>query len=102
MIDLFKLYNEMHDNDIMLSYKGEVSSALVHSFLDVFEKRLDSFEENKKTKRKVFNVLVETLQNLQMHVDEVPTNDSSSEKEEKKAGRKDRNCYCKVLHRDSL
>lgn len=89
MLDLYKLYNEMHDNDIMLSYKGEVSAALVHSFLNVFESRLNSFEEDSKTKKKVFNVLVETLQNLQLHVDEIPGRKEAEGaevlKEEKKA-----------------
>jgi len=85
MLDLYNLYNDMHDNDIMLSYKGEVTSALVNSFLNVFENRLESFEDDTRTKKKVFNVLVETLQNLQIHVDELPNSDDNSKKEEKKA-----------------
>ncbi|MFK7899743.1 MAG: SiaB family protein kinase [Cyclobacteriaceae bacterium] len=83
MLDLYKLYNEMHDNDVMLSYKGEVTASLVNSFLGVFESRLEAFEEDKKVKKKVFNVLVETLQNLQLHVDELPSSGGNSNEEKK-------------------
>ena len=75
----------MQENDIMFSYKGEVSVALINSFLGVFESRLQSTDDQAKTKKKVFNVLVETLQNLQFHVEELPESKVSSSKQEKKA-----------------
>jgi hypothetical protein len=37
--------------------------------LDILEARLESAEKNSKTKKKVFNVLVEILQNLNHHVE---------------------------------
>ncbi len=59
----------MQDNNIMLSFKGEVTFDLVKSVLDIIEGRLDQIEENAKTKKKVFNVLVECLQNLCHHIE---------------------------------
>lgn len=60
----------MQDNNIMLSFKGEVSFDLVKSVLDIIEGRLERIEENPKIKKKVFNVLVECLQNLCHHIEE--------------------------------
>ena len=59
----------MQDNNIMLSFKGEVSFDLVKSVLDIIEGRLERMEDNPKTKKKVFNVLVECLQNLCHHIE---------------------------------
>ncbi len=70
MVDVYRLYERMQDNNVMLSFKGEVSFDLVKSLLDVMEDRLESIESNPKTKKKVFNVLVECLQNLGHHVEE--------------------------------
>ncbi len=70
MIDVFKQYERMQDSNIMLSFKGEVSFDLVKSVLDIIEGRLDLIEHNPKTKKKVFNVLVECLQNLVHHIEE--------------------------------
>lgn len=70
MVDVYRLYERMQDNNVMLSFKGEVSFDLVKSILDVMENRLESVETNPKTKKKVFNVLVECLQNLGHHVEE--------------------------------
>lgn len=53
----------------MLSYKGEVSFDLVKSMLDNVEARLEKIEKNLKTKKKVFNVLVECFQNLSHHIE---------------------------------
>lgn len=69
MVDVFKQYERMQDNNIMLSFKGEVSFDLVKSVLDIIEGRLERIEENAKTKKKVFNVLVECLQNLVHHIE---------------------------------
>lgn len=69
MVDVYKLYERMQDNNIMLSFKGEVSFDLVKSVLDIIEGRLEKIEDNPKTKKKVFNILVECLQNLCHHIE---------------------------------
>jgi len=71
MVDYLNLYERMHDNNIMLAFKGEVSFDLVNSILKIMEDRLDKVEEDRKTKKKVYNVLVECLQNLCHHLDSV-------------------------------
>jgi hypothetical protein len=75
MIDLLEQYESMHDNNIMLSFKGEVTFDLVNSILKILEERLNRTEEDLKTKKKVYNVLVECLQNLCHHIEEASSED---------------------------
>ncbi len=70
MINYLQLYERMHDNKIMLTFKGEVTYELVNSILKIIENRLDKTEDNLKTRKKVYNVLVESLQNLCKHVED--------------------------------
>jgi hypothetical protein len=72
MIDIYDLYNKMEVNNIMLSFKGDITSELMTSILHIMENRLDNLNEEPKVKKKVYNVLVECLQNLYHHIDEVP------------------------------
>ena len=71
MINIYDFYNRMQHNNIMLSFKGEISSDLLTSILHITETKLDRMQEEPKIKKKVFNVLVECLQNLYHHIDEV-------------------------------
>jgi hypothetical protein len=80
MLDLLGLYERMHDNNIMLSFKGEVTFDLVNSVLKIMEERLNRTEEDLKTKKKVYNVLVECLQNLCHHVEESGAEESYNNK----------------------
>jgi hypothetical protein len=70
-LDLYTFYDSMEKSNILLSFKGEITSDLLTSILQIMESKLDNFEEKSKTKKKVYNVLVECLQNLYHHVDEV-------------------------------
>ena len=53
----------------MLTFKGEVTFDLIDSILKIMEGRLEQLEDSRKTKKKVYNVLVECLQNLCHHID---------------------------------
>lgn len=74
MIDIYDLYTKMECNNIMLSFKGDITSELMTSILHIMESRLENLNEEPKVKKKVYNVLVECLQNLYHHIDEVPAN----------------------------
>ena len=69
--DIFSFYRKMKHNDIMLSFKGDVTSEMLTSMLQIMEAKLDNLGEPSKMKRKVYNVLVECLQNLYHHRDEM-------------------------------
>jgi Family of unknown function (DUF6272) len=72
MVDIYDFYDKMERNNIMLSFKGDITSELLTSILQIMESKLDTMQEEPKTKKKVYNVLVECLQNLYHHMDEIP------------------------------
>lgn len=77
MVDIYDFYDRMERNNIMLSFKGDITSELLTSILQIMESKLDNLHEAPKIKRKVYNVLVECLQNLYHHMDEVPSLDGN-------------------------
>ena len=70
MIDAFNIYDKMDKNNILLSFKGDITSDLLTSILQIMENKMDNMQEEPKTKKKVYNVLVECLQNLYHHMDD--------------------------------
>jgi len=71
MLDLYDFYDKMERNHILLSFKGDITSELLTSILQIMEAKLENLQEEPKVKKKVYNVLVECLQNLYHHMDEV-------------------------------
>lgn len=71
-LDLYEYYSWMDEHDILLSFKGTITSDLLSSILQIMESKLESSEEVPKIRKKVFNVLVESLQNLYYHIEEKP------------------------------
>jgi len=70
--EVYDLYDQMERKNIMLSFKGELTTELLNSILSVVEEKLRSFDENSVIRKKVFNVLVELLQNLYHHKGQSP------------------------------
>lgn len=70
--EIFDLYDTMERKNIMLSFKGDMSTDLLTSILQVIENKLDRFGESPKVKKRIFNILVECLQNLYHHIDRPP------------------------------
>lgn len=71
MLDIYEFYEKMEKNNILLSFKGDITSELLTSILQIMESKLDDMDEPPKIKKKVYNVLVECLQNLYHHMDEI-------------------------------
>jgi len=71
MLDIYDFYDKMERNNIMLSFKGDITSELLTSILQIMESKLDNLQEEPKIKKKVYNVLVECLQNLYHHMDDM-------------------------------
>ena len=70
MLDIYDFYNRMEKHNILLSFKGDITSELLTSILQIMESKLETLQEEPKVKKKVYNVLVECLQNLYHHMDE--------------------------------
>jgi hypothetical protein len=72
--EIFDLYDSMERKNIMLSFKGDMSTDLLTSILQIIENKLDKFGESAKVKKRMFNILVECLQNLHHHIEAPPSN----------------------------
>ena len=70
--DLDKWYSQKMQGEVILKYMGEVSSEKIAEALDVIESSLNLHNEKNKTRKKVYNVFVECIQNLFHHVDQPP------------------------------
>ena len=63
------IYEQMDDNNFMLSYKGKVGFVEVTALLKILEERLESSETDPRTRKKVYNIAMECYQNLSHHLD---------------------------------
>jgi hypothetical protein len=70
--NVYNLYRTMEEENVILSFKGIVTAELLTSLLNIMEVKMESMHEEPRVRKKVFNVLVECLQNLYHHVDEGP------------------------------
>lgn len=70
-MDYLRSYKNIYDQNIILMYKGELTFDLVTSMIATLEERLEELEENRKVKKKFYNVATECIQNLYYHLDEV-------------------------------
>ncbi len=77
IFNLNKWYKEKQDGEILLSYKGDISSDLITDVLEIIESKLEEKDINSKIRKKVYNTLVECLQNIYHHLDELPFNDET-------------------------
>ena len=59
----------MHTHNFMFSYRGRFTQSITKSILSVTEKRLEIEKTELSTKKKVFNIMVECLQNICRHVE---------------------------------
>ncbi|WKZ66412.1 MAG: SiaB family protein kinase [Flavobacteriales bacterium] len=61
------LYDELERRRVMLSFKGGLTPELITVLLALVERKLDGMEPDHKSRKRVFNVVVECLQNLYHH-----------------------------------
>lgn len=67
---IYDMHQMMLNNNIILVYEGEFTQEITKSVLAMAERNMDSMGEESGIKRKVFNVMVECLQNIVKHGDE--------------------------------
>ncbi|NLI24446.1 MAG: hypothetical protein GX419_07065 [Bacteroidales bacterium] len=65
-------YKKMNTGDIIVSYKGSITTEMINNMLEIVESRIGEGTEDARLRKKVYNVLVESLQNLYHHADELP------------------------------
>lgn len=69
------IHSKMLDNNLILIYEGEFTQEITKSVLSMAERNLESTGEESSIKRKVFNVMVECLQNIVKHSEDKDVND---------------------------
>ncbi len=83
---IYDLYDNLERNNIMLSFKGEFTPELLTSILNIIENKLNHIESDQRVRKRVFNVLVECLQNLYHHNETLLTEADISLRPEEKTG----------------
>ena len=68
---IYDLHRTMMSQNLILVYQGDFTQESTKSILSMAERNLDSSGEESSIKRKVFNVMVEALQNIVKHSDEL-------------------------------
>ena len=70
--DINEYYTKLNGENVLIAFKGNVTSELISNVLEVVEARMNDYSEDSKTRKKVYNVLVESLQNLYHHIEVLP------------------------------
>jgi hypothetical protein len=75
---IYDLHRTMMSQKLILVYQGDFTQESTKSILAMAERNLDSSGEESSIKRKVFNVMVEALQNIVKHSDELVDGETRS------------------------
>lgn len=65
------LYHEMQQNGISLVYMGEFNQHIITMFTSMTKNTMQGNKEDKITQRRVYHAMVETLENLNKHSDDI-------------------------------
>jgi len=65
------LYDELKRNGISIVFMGEFNHEITKMFTTMSERELEKKREEKSTTRKVYHAMVETLQNISKHSDDI-------------------------------
>ncbi len=68
---VYSFHKEMLANNLTLVYEGEITHQITKAFTSLAENKMDSYSEDTNMKKKVFHVMVECLQNLSKHAEDV-------------------------------
>ncbi len=71
--DVQEYYKKLNGGDVIVAYKGSITTELINNVLESVESKLEDASEQSKIRKKVYNVLVESLQNLFHHVEDLPS-----------------------------
>jgi len=67
--------NDFSDNEVLFLFKGEVSSTLIADSLEEIEAKIE--DASNRSKKKIYNILVECMQNLYHHSSVLPNDETS-------------------------
>lgn len=74
-------YQNIHDNNIILMYKGILTFDLLSSVIGSVERRINDFENERKIQKKFYSILTECIQNVYYHLEDAEDKDLPSDAE---------------------
>ena len=66
---IYGIERMMVENQLLLAYKDNINEETSYQLIAMVDSKMIGFDEEKKIKKKVFNVLVECLQNVSRHAE---------------------------------
>ncbi len=72
--DIEEWYKGVDQGDVILSHYGAISPGAITIMLNEIEHAINERNEKSKLRKKVYNVMIEALQNLYHHTDDPPKN----------------------------
>lgn len=73
---IFSFHQAMQKHGFSLVYEGEITHQITKAFTSLAENNMERLSEDLTVKKKVFHVMVECLQNLTKHSEDLNTNDT--------------------------
>jgi len=67
--NLKEYYSNLSKGNVILAYKGSITSEMINDILEGVENKLEEADEDSKLRKKIYNILVESLQNLFHHIE---------------------------------
>jgi len=71
MLNIYEIYQKMENDQIILSFKGDITQDLLTSVFEIMELKLEKENEDFKIKKKFNHVLIECLQNVYHHMEDL-------------------------------
>ena len=74
-------YQNIHDNNLILMYKGMLTFDLLSAIIGSVEKRINEFETERRVQKKFYSILTECIQNVYYHLEDGTEKDQPIESE---------------------
>ncbi len=65
-------FTKLNGDDVVFSFKGTITSEVIINILEITEQKFSDLEVNNTVRKKVYNVLLESLQNMFHHAEDAP------------------------------
>ncbi len=75
---LYDYYKKMEVLEVIIAYEGIVTHQIIETFTTIIDQKLSSLPENNLIKKKVINIVVESLQNISKHGDGAKTSSNNN------------------------
>ncbi len=70
--NLNEYFTKLNGKDVIISYMGSITSEVIINFLETTEQKFAELDVNNIIRKKVYNVLLESLQNMFHHAEDSP------------------------------